>query len=87
MICIIVTRAKKGRVNQHSSLAPAINVLQRRISAAGNRSTSSKMDKKAMIEDTSSETSDTRQSEVVPYFRKVNKILLIIKMGIKMVIL
>lgn len=72
MICIIVTCSKKGRANQNTSVGPAINVLQRRISgAAGNRSNSSKMDKKAMIPDTSSEASE--ESEVVPYFRKVKK--------------
>lgn len=69
MICVIVTCIKRKNVNQNASLGPAINILQRRISSTGNHSVSSKMDRKAMIQDTSSEMSE--ESETVPYFRKV----------------
>ena len=69
MICVIVTCIKRKNINQNASMGPAINILQRRISSTGNHSVSSKLDRKAMIQDTSSEMSE--ESETVPYFRKV----------------
>lgn len=68
MICIIVTCVKKKRVNQNA-IAPAMNIIQRRISSTANHSVSSNTDRKAMIQDTSSEASDG--IEHAPYFRKV----------------
>lgn len=67
MICLILTCVKKKKVNQVA--APAINIIQRRISGSAHQSVSSKADKRAMIQDTSSEVSE--ESEPVPYFRKV----------------
>lgn len=69
MICIIVTCVKKKKINQ-TSLAPAMNVIQRRISSAAHHSVGSNTDRKAMIQDTSSEASV--EQEPAPYFRKVS---------------
>jgi len=68
MICLIVTCVKKKRINQNS-IAPAMSIIQRRISGSAQHSVSSKADRKAMIQDTSSEVSE--ESDPVPYFRKV----------------
>jgi hypothetical protein len=68
MICLIVTCVKKKRINQNA-IAPTMNIIQRRISGSAHHSVSSQADRKAMIQDTSSEVSE--ESEPVPYFRKV----------------
>ena len=68
MICLIITCVKRKRVNQ-TAIAPTMNIIQRRISATAHHSVSSQADRKAMIQDTSSEVSE--ESEPVPYFRKV----------------
>lgn len=69
MICLIVTCVKKKRINQNA-IAPTMNIIQRRISGSAHQSISSQADRKAMIQDTSSEVSE--ESEPVPYFRKVS---------------
>jgi hypothetical protein len=69
MICLIVTCVKKKRINQNA-IAPTINIIQRRISGSAHHSVSSHADRKAMIQDTSSEVSE--ESEPAPYFRKVS---------------
>lgn len=68
MICLIITCVKKKRISQNA-IAPTINIIQRRISGSAHHSVSSQADRKAMIQDTSSEVSE--ESEPVPYFRKV----------------
>lgn len=68
MICLIITCIKRKRVNQNA-IAPAMNIIQRRISTSAHQSVSSHADRKAMIQDTSSETS--LEPEPIPYFRKV----------------
>lgn len=69
MICLIVTCVKKKRINQNA-IAPAVNIIQRRISGSAHHSVGSQADRKAMIQDTSSEVSE--ESDPVPYFRKVS---------------
>lgn len=69
MICIIITCVKKKRVNQNA-IAPAMNIIQRRISNSAHHSINSNTDRKAMIQDTSSEASE--EIDPAPYFRKVN---------------
>lgn len=71
MICLIITCVKQKRIQQ-SSIAPAINIVQRRISGSGNHSVGSHTDRRAMIQDTSSEASE--ETEPVTYFRKVSLI-------------
>lgn len=71
MICIIITCVKKKRVNQNAIAPAAMNIIQRRISSTAHHSVSSNADRKAMIQDTSSEASDG--IEPAPYFRKVRK--------------
>ncbi len=68
MICIITTCVKKKRVNQ-KAIAPAMNIIQRRISSTAHNSVSSNTDRRAMIQDTSSEASE--DIDPAPYFRKV----------------
>lgn len=68
MICLIVTCVKKKRINQNA-VAPTMNIIQRRISGSAQQSVSSHADRRAMIQDTSSEVS--ADSDPVPYFRKV----------------
>lgn len=70
MICLIVTCVKKKRINQNA-IAPTMNIIQRRISGSAHHSVSSHADRKAMIQDTSSEASE--ESDPVPYFRKVRE--------------
>lgn len=69
MICLIITCVKKKRISQ-TTIAPTMNIIQRRISASAHHSVSSQADRKAMIQDTSSEVSE--ESDPVPYFRKVS---------------
>lgn len=69
MICLIITCVKKKRINQNA-IAPTMNIIQRRISGSAHHSVSSQADRKAMIQDTSSEVSE--ESDPVPYFRKVS---------------
>lgn len=68
MICLIITCVKKKRINQNT-IAPTMNIIQRRISGSAQQSVSSQADRKAMIQDTSSEVSE--ETEPIPYFRKV----------------
>ena len=68
MVCLIITCVKKKRINQNT-IAPAVNIIQRRISGSAHHSAGSQADRKAMIQDTSSEVSE--ESDPVPYFRKV----------------
>lgn len=70
MICLIITCVKRKRISQNA-IAPTMNIIQRRISGSAHQSVSSQADRKAMIQDTSSEVSE--ESEPVPYFRKVGK--------------
>ncbi|KAG5683804.1 hypothetical protein PVAND_013068 [Polypedilum vanderplanki] len=68
MICIIITCVKKKRVNQNAIGPAAMNIIQRRISSTAHHSVSSNADRKAMIQDTSSEASEGH--DPAPYFRK-----------------
>jgi hypothetical protein len=68
MICLIGTCVKRKRIHQNA-IAPTMNIIQRRISASAHQSVSSHADRKAMIQDTSSEVSE--ESDPAPYFRKV----------------
>lgn len=81
MICIIVTCVKKKRVNQTTIRPATMNIIQRRISSGGHHSNSSNTDRKAMIQDTSSEASE--EQEPAPYFRKVRRLILNLKIYIK----
>jgi hypothetical protein len=70
MICIIITCVKKKRVNQNAIGPAAMNIIQRRISSTAHHSVGSNTDRKAMIQDTSSEASEGH--DPAPYFRKVS---------------
>lgn len=68
---------KKKRVNQNAIGPAAMNVIQRRMSSTAHHSVGSTADRKAMIQDTSSEASE--EHEQAPYFRKVNLFSMIFK--------